>query len=123
MAEAVVEIRGLSRFRSTLKRAGADMADMKAVNQRVGDMVALVGASQAPRRSGNLAASLRGARQVARARAYSDVIYAGPIHWGWPARNIRAQQFLLSAAIQTQPHWLALYERELQRIANSVQGA
>lgn len=121
--DTVVEIRGLSRFRSTLKKAGVDMADMKAANTKAAATVAREGETRSPRVTGKLAGSLRPARQVARARVYSSLVYAGPIHWGWPAHHIKAQEFLVEAAAVTQPEWLGEYERELQRIANTVQGA
>jgi ammonia channel protein AmtB len=122
-AGTVVEIRGLDRLRLTLKRAGADLADMKAANTRVAEMVRQWAAVKAPRRSGALADSLRPARQVARARVTSALVYAPVIHWGWPAHNIKAQEFLVQAAVDTQPAWLDVYEKELVRLANSVQGA
>lgn len=118
-----VRIEGLTRFRATLKRAGADMADMKAANQAAARTVAEAAAAGAPRRSGKLAGSLRPARQVARARVSSTVPYAGAIHWGWPRHNISANPFLTRAAEQTQPQWIRQYEQDLQRIADSVQGA
>jgi hypothetical protein len=123
MRGTVVEVRGLSRFRSTLKKAGVDMADMKAANTKAAQIVAREGQTRAPRRSGKLAGSLRPARQVARARVYSSLVYAAVIHWGWPDHHIKAQEFLVEAAVDTQPEWLREYERDLQRIADSVRGA
>jgi phage gpG-like protein len=120
---AEVRIRGLEKLRRTLKAAGVDMADMKAANTRAAQTVAREGETRSPRRSGKLAGSLVPARQVARARVYSNLVYAGAIHWGWPKHNIRAQEFLVEAAVATQPEWLGEYERELQAIADSVQGA
>lgn len=117
-----VRIRGLSRLRSTLKKAGVDMADMKTANTQAASTVAQAASARAPRRTGALAGSLKAARQVARARVYSNTPYAGAIHWGWPSHNIRAQKFLVEAADETQPQWLGTYERELTRIANTVQG-
>ena len=124
MPESVVGIKGLYRLRTTLKKAGADMADMKAANQAVERTVQKRGAEIAPRgKTGKLAGSLKTPKLQARARVSSNLIYAGVIHWGWPARNIRAQPFLEQAAQQTQSQWLGDYEKSLQQIANSVQGA
>ena len=122
-AATVARIEGLSRFRSTLRKAGADMADMKRANQAAAETVARAAADRAPRRSGTLAGSLRPRKQVARARIESLLIYAAPIHWGWAARNINPQPFLLEAATGTQSEWLAQYEADLQRIVDGVQGA
>jgi hypothetical protein len=119
----VVKVEGLAAFRRSLKQAGADMADMKTANQAAAQTVARAGSARAPRRSGQLSGSLRPARQLARARVTSSLPYAGVIHWGFPQHNIDANEFLLEAATETQPEWLSEYERDLQKIANTVHGA
>ena len=48
--------------------------------------------------------------------------YAGPIHWGWPARNIKAQPFVVEAAQATEAEWVAMYEAEVDRILERVEG-
>lgn len=118
----VVKIEGLAAFRRSLAKAGADMADMKRANETAGQTVARAGSSRAPRRTGALAGSLRPARQAARARVSSTLPYAGVIHWGWPEHNISPNEFLVEAAVETQPEWLRDYETDLQRIANTVHG-
>lgn len=123
MPAPVTKIVGLTRFRATMKAAGADMADMKDANQRAATIVASEGTSRAPRRSGALAGSLRPARTLARARVSSSLAYAGVIHWGWAARGIEPREFLVDAAEATQPQWLRAYEDDLQDIVNTVRGA
>jgi hypothetical protein len=122
-APAVVKIEGLAAFRRSLKKAGADMADMKSANEAAAQTVARAGSARAPRRSGQLSGSLRPARQLARARVTSSLPYAGVIEFGWPQHNISPSEFLQTAAVDTQPEWLAEYERDLQKIANTVHGA
>lgn len=119
----VVQIKGLTRLRSTIKKAGADMADMKDANQQAERLVQLRATQIAPRRTGRLAGSLKTPRAVSRARVQSNLVYAGVIHWGWARRNIPAQPFLTEAATQTQDQWLDQYQRAVQKLANSVQGA
>jgi hypothetical protein len=121
-----VEIVGGARLRATLKKAGADMADLKDANQAAGQMVADESRPIAPHRTGRLAASVRAARQVGRARIQAGgaaVPYAGPIHWGWPSRNIRPQPFISTAAVATEPQWLPLYLDNVQTIVDTVRGA
>lgn len=120
---ATVEIEGLARFRYTMKRAGADMADMKDANTRAASTVADAAVALAPRRSGDLAASMKPAHQVGRARVVSALAYAGAIHWGWPLRGIAPNRFLLDASRLTQPQWLEAYEHDLEQIVASVKGA
>jgi hypothetical protein len=51
------------------------------------------------------------------------VPYAGPIHWGWPARRITAQPFIQEAAVATQPAWENAYLEDMQRVVDRVKGA
>jgi hypothetical protein len=53
----------------------------------------------------------------------ASVPYAGPIHWGWPARNISANPFLSNAAVESQPRWLTGYDSDLKKIVAKVSGA
>ena len=118
-----LEIRGLTRFRSTLKKAGADMADMKAANVAVANTVVARARAIGPQRTGRLVGSVQPAKTVGRARVRSNLIYAPVIHWGWPRRNIRPNKFVLAAAEQTSPEWIETYEKALQDLSNTVQGA
>ena len=123
MPDSALQIRGLTRFRSTLKKAGADMADLKAANVKAADTVVTRARAIGPQRSGRLVGSVMPAKTVGRARVRSNLVYAPVIHWGWPKRNIKPQPFVLDAAIETRPEWMAAYEADLQRISNTVQGA
>lgn len=123
MSAPVVKILGLNQLRSSLRKAGVDMADMKEANTQAARTVSVRGSAIAPTRTGKLAGSLRPARQVARAVVRSNVVYAGPIHWGWPRRHIKAQPFLVTAAEETRPQWLDEYEKALQLLLNKIHGA
>ena len=48
--------------------------------------------------------------------------YAGPIHWGWPARRIEAQPFIADAAQATEPIWIPAYEADVQAAVDLVNG-
>jgi hypothetical protein len=121
----VVEVRGAKELRKTLKAAGDDLGDLKDVNLAVGNMVAATASGMAPRLSGALAGSIRASRAAGGVTLKSGsarIPYAGVIHWGWPAHNIAAQPFLSDAATSTEPAWTAMYEAELDRIIEKVQG-
>jgi hypothetical protein len=122
MAPPVVTIKGLYRLRSTLKKAGADMAALKLGNLEAERIVVARAQQIAPKRTGKLAGSLKTPKLAARATVKSDLIYAGMIHWGWARRNIRPQPFLTKAAEQTRDQWLPAYQRNVQQVANTVQG-
>jgi hypothetical protein len=128
---AVVRVDGGPRLRRTLRQAGADMVDLKDANARIAAMVAALARSMAPvgvgtRAPGSLRASIRGNRAMARARVSAGgarVPYAGPVHWGWPARGIRPRPFLRDAARALEPTIIASYTRNLDTICDSVKGA
>ena len=95
-----------SKLAKALDKAAADMRHLDAASAELG--ATLVGLSRglAPARSGDLRASI--AFRVAKPNAKVDtqvggtagsaaVRYAGPIHWGWKARNIAASLFLVDA--------------------------
>jgi hypothetical protein len=125
MSAPVVQVRGAKQLRKTMKKAGDDLGDLKDVHAAVGNMVVQTARGLAPTRSGALAGSIRAARAVGSVtiRAGSGSIpYAGPIHWGWPARNIAANPFLTDAATSTESAWVALYETELNKIIDRIEG-
>ena len=121
----MVEVRGAKELRKSLKQAGDDLSDMKDANLAVGNIVVSAAQGLAPHRTGALAGSIRAARaagSVAIRGGLRRVPYAGVIHWGWPARNIKAQPFLSDAATSTEAEWVALYEAELDKIIDRVEG-
>jgi hypothetical protein len=85
-------------------------------------MVAAVARGLAPRVSGNLAASIGMVAVDGGIAVDASAPYAGPIHWGWPARNIKAQPFLSDAATQTESQWVELYEAEVDKALDRVEG-
>ncbi len=122
---ALVKIDGLPRLRAALRRAGLDLADLKAANAAAAALVASAAAARAPRRTGRLAASVRGNRAVSRASVSaggSAIPYAGPIHWGWPARGIEAQPFIATAAQATESAWVPIYQNAIEAVVDSVGG-
>jgi hypothetical protein len=121
----VVQVEGARELRKALKKAGEDLGDLKALNAAIGNVVVAAARGKAPTRTGALAGSLRSANIVGgvTVRAGSaGVPYAGPIHWGWPSRNIKAQPFVVEAAQTTEAEWVAMYEAEVDRILEKVEG-
>lgn len=124
MADGMIRVEGARQLRSTLRAAGADLDDLKRAHAAASELVAR--AARAPVRSGRLQSTIRAGqtRTAAIVRAgYKSVPYAGPIHWGWPARNIAANPFLTEAAQSTEPQWITQYEQDVERILDQVQGA
>lgn len=124
-AAGSIRVDGLRRLRADLRKAGQDTQDLKEANAAVAALVASAASARAPRQSGTLAGSGRGNRAVGRATVTfggARVPYAGPIHWGWPARGIPPQPFIPEAAQATEPVWLALYLAGLDNALEPLQG-
>jgi hypothetical protein len=124
---STIKVDGLRRLRADLRKMGEDTQDLKDANAAVAALVASAAAVRAPRgKTGRLAGSGRGNRAVGKATVTfggAAVPYAGPIHWGWPARNIKAQPWLYDAAVASQNQWTGQYARALQDIIDAVEGA
>lgn len=123
---ARVDVEGLPQLRRSLRQLVGDANDLKAANAAAAALVAAAAAARAPRRSGKLAASVRGNKAVGRATVLAGgarLPYAGPIHYGWPARGIEGRPFVTDAAQATEPLWLPAYERALQDAVDKVRGA
>lgn len=120
-----IRVDGLRALRSDLRKAGESTQDLKAANAAVAALVATAAAGRAPHRTGRLASSGRGNRAVGRATVTfggASVPYAGPIHWGWPARGIEPHTFIPDAAQATEPAWLELYVQGIDHAMSPLQG-
>lgn len=121
-----VRVEGLGQLARTLKAAGKSLDDLKEANQSASRIVLDEARTRAPRRTGALANSGRVNNAAKKANVMfggARVPYANPIHWGWPARHIKAQPFVTTAAEDTRPEWLAEYEKNIQQLLDDVKGA
>lgn len=131
MARSQVELIGGARVRRTLRAAGDDLENLKAIHARVGKIVETKARANAPRQTGALASTVRssGTKTAAIVRAgYARTPYAGPNNWGWPASaagikgGYAGTHFVNDAAKQTEPVWLALYISEVNKALDQVKG-
>lgn len=93
-----LRIEGLNRVIRQLSKAGADAQSMRDLMHDIGMLV--VNDAHPPVRSGTLAGTMRAGKGKTKAVARAGgarIPYAGVIHYGWPARNIRPQPFLTEA--------------------------
>lgn len=116
-------VRGGDELARTLRAAGDELADLSAVNGRVGDLILARGRPRTPVRSGRLVGSLKAVADVDDVALGSDLVYAGPIHNGWPAHHIAANPFITDAARSSEDQWTGLYLAELEDIVGGVKGA
>lgn len=126
MAQPGVKVVGGRRLRRSMKAAGVELSELKAVHSAVARMVAEKAAKRAPHRSGLLASTVRGNNAAARSTVMAgkaSVPYAAPIHWGWPARNIKAQPWISETAQDTEAQWLRMFEAGIRKAIDDIEGA
>lgn len=122
-------VEGARRLRSTLRQAGVHLSQMREVHLRVGRIVATAARTLVPigpPENGHLRDTIRpGATQTAAfVRAgTARKPYGGPVHWGWPARHIQPQTFLVDAAKQTEKTWMKEYFTGVKAIISKIEGA
>jgi hypothetical protein len=118
-----VEIEGAKEVRRALKQMGDDLADLKDLHAEVGELVASEARSIAPHDSGDLSGSIRTARRAAGSFVLAGsrrVPYAGPIHFGWRARNIEPQPFLYEAIDSRRDAVIRRYREGIDRITDDA---
>lgn len=120
-----VRIEGIKEVRSAIRAISDEMdrngakAELRVMNLHAAEVVKQKADSLVPRRSGQLAKTVRasGTQKSARVRAgYQRVPYAGPIHFGWPARGIYPQPFLYDALDSRRLQVVEVYERGIDRL-------
>jgi len=93
----------LDKLAKALDKAKAKASNLDAANAKIGAVLVEVAKLRAPHDTGQLRNLLRFSVRQAKATrdgsrgavtASVSTPYAAPIHYGWPARNIRPQKFL-----------------------------
>lgn len=121
----LVEIDGARELRRTLRAAGDDLEDLKAANQAAAEVAAAAARGRAPVLTGRLSSDIRasGTKTAGIIRAGRKKIpYAGPIHWGWPARGIAARPYLTEGAQSTESVWVPMYQKLMDDALQKVKG-
>lgn len=117
MARRNVEVVGLDDVIRDLRRFdNLTKQDIKGAHKDAAEPVKREALQLVPKRSGKLAGTLRtaGLASGGRVRAgLGRVPYAGPIHFGWPSRNIRPQPFLFDALDARRTQVVDVYERRV----------
>lgn len=110
------KVEGLNRVVRDLQAIGVEVEDLKAAFSKLAEEGARRASAHVRSKSGRLAADVRGNRAKSKAvviAGRAKVPYAGPINYGWPARNIAAQGFMQAADAEMQPLALRLLEDEI----------
>ena len=100
-----IKVEGLSKVQRDLRKLSTDALDLNKTefletNKQVAEIVINETKKYVPILTGALAAAIRNAstKKSAKVRAGNVAVpYAGPIHFGWPARSIKPNTFLYEA--------------------------
>lgn len=115
-----VKVTGLRELVRDLEKVGVEVADLKEAFGAIATRASNLASSFAPRRTGKLAASIKAskAKNYAAVSAGSARLapYAGPVHYGWPARNIPANPFLTRADEAMRPTVVNDLESAIERL-------
>ncbi|WP_423220482.1 HK97 gp10 family phage protein [Bifidobacterium imperatoris] len=118
---------GQKRFVQTMRKAGADLKELKEVNRKAANVaLPAVQALTTRGKTGRLAKSVRvGATQKAGIiRAGRKAVpYAGVINYGWPARHIKGRQFVNDGVAQSESRWQPLYKEFIDKTMSQIKGA
>ena len=120
---ARIQVEGAAELQRAMKRMGADLKDLTKVNRAASDIVAQDARVGAPRLTGALSRTIKpGARKtVGYVQAGSRLVpYAGPIHFGWPRRNIEPQLFLYDALESRRDQVVDVYEKRVSELVRRL---
>jgi hypothetical protein len=109
-----VRVEGLGKVVRDLQALGLEVDDLKDAFGGIAAEGARLASSFAPRRSGNLAGSIRGNRAKGKAvvaAGRARVPYAGAINYGWPKRGIHAAGFMQRADAVLAPKALHMLDQ------------
>ena len=113
-------IEGLAEINKALRSMSKDTRDsMKATHKKAAEIVIQGAKRFVPVVSGKLAASIRdgSTQRMGRVRVGSaSVPYAGPIHFGWPARQIKPQPFIYDALDGRRNEVAAVYVKRIDEL-------
>lgn len=118
-----VTVTGTDTVARTMRKAGRDLSDLSGANQAAAEIFAALARARAPHVTGALAAQTVAVATKEGAGIANELPYFGPIHYGWPQRNIAAQPYVDEAVAESQDQWVAVYEKAAQSAADSVKGA
>ena len=125
-ANFTVRVTGLKELAAGARRAKdvALPAALRGANRMIADRVAEDAAQHAPRRSGRLAASVKGRASATSASVVAGspqrVPYAAAVHWGWPKHNIASNPFLKNAADRAEADIEEYYAVVAAKVADAV---
>lgn len=126
MAGPTVRVEGLKEVQAALRKAKSKDLDaiMRTANKESATLVVNDARPHVPVVSGKLAASMKAQNThrnaVIKLGTPKRVPYAGPIHFGWPARGIKAQPFLSKGIIKLRPQITERYAKAAKEVLAAI---
>ena len=116
-----LEIDGLREVVRDLRDLGDDLKNaMKNTHREAGEIVAQAARPLAPVRTGRLVSTIASAPTQYQGRVRigrgQSIPYAGPIHFGWPARRIAPQPFIYDALDGRREEVRDIYQRRVDEL-------
>ena len=118
-------VAGGRRFAATMRKAGADLDELKQVNRRAAQIALPAVTGRTPARTGRLRRSVRvgATRRAGVIRAGSKAVpYAGPINYGWPAHHIKPRLFVNNGVAASEHAWMRVYTEYVEQTMKQVKG-
>lgn len=121
----IVQIAGFQEFRTELAKLADDRRwsrELARTNSKLARQTIVPRMKRnAPVLDGHLRRSVRATQSPSHVSILigneGEVSYAGPINWGWPARNIRAQEFIYKSIVQEKENFKKEYWEAVTRLA------
>lgn len=119
-----IQVTGAKELRRALKGMTDDLKDLREIHLAAARIVEEVARENAPVRSGRLRRTIKAGatrtRGTVSAGRNGSVPYAGPIHFGWPARNIESQPFIFDALDARKDQVVRQYEERVGQLVERV---
>jgi len=127
MADPKIEVEGARELRRLLRKVESKEINkaIRSANKASAEVIRDRAREIAPVASGRLKRSIaaKGSQSSGSVKAGSAarVPYAGPIHYGWPSRNIKKQPFLLEAVSDKLPDARDVYEELMSEVMRVIE--
>lgn len=121
-------VEGAAQLRRTLRKAGADMSEMRQVHKRIGGVIlpsARAGTPIGPEIKGHIKSTVRvlASQAATTIRAGNKNLVYGPrTHWGWMRRGQRPNTWITRAAQSTESRWTQVYFDGITKIIDNIRG-
>lgn len=102
---------------------GVEVEDLRDAFARIGEEVKPDYQAATPHRSGRLAGDYRVSKAKGKANLYvgrASIPYAGPINYGWAARNIEPSNFVARGDAVAAPKAARSLEEEISRLVQNL---